>query len=402
MFTERAILHVDMDAFYASVEQHDDPTLRNQPVIVGGLGNRGVVAAASYEVRRFGVRSAMPMREALQRCPHAICVAPRFHRYQAISQQVFAIFREITPLVQGLSLDEAFLDVTASQSALGPAAEIATHIKQRIRAVTGLTASVGVAPSKLVAKIASDLRKPDGLVVVYPHEVSAFLDPLPIQKLFGIGAKTAARLTEAGLKTFQEVRLANEARLRPLLGSHALTIRQRASGNDTRAVEPDTDAKQISAETTFDIDLRDERRLEAHLVRLADRVATRVRRHHWIASRITLKIRRADFKTYTRQRLLKPATQETRALTDAARELLAEWRTEQPDAAIRLLGVGAGDLQIERQLELFAPQVSKRNRELDATIDSIREKFGGLALTRASNLDTPTRPLRPPKPSLDE
>jgi DNA polymerase-4 len=397
MFTERAILHVDMDAFYAAVEQHDDPRLRNQPVIVGGLGARGVVAAASYEVRQFGVRSAMPMREARQRCPHAICVAPRFERYQAISQQVFGIFREITPLVQGLSLDEAFLDVTSSQSAQGSAVDIATRIKQRIRVVTGLTASVGVAPNKLVAKIASDLRKPDGLVVVYPSEVTAFLDPLPIQKLFGIGAKTTAPLAAAGLTSFRDVRLAGEARLQSLLGKQALAIQRRASGNDTRPVQPDTDAKQISAETTFDIDLRDPRRLEAHLVRLADRVAARVRRQHWLASRVTVKIRRADFKTYTRQRLLRPPTQETRVLTDTARELLAEWRAEQPDAAIRLLGVGVGDLQTERQLELFAPQTSKLNQKLDATIDSIRAKFGAPALTRASNLDTPTRSPRTPK-----
>ncbi|MDQ1341543.1 MAG: polymerase, partial [Pseudomonadota bacterium] len=197
----RAILHVDMDAFYASVEQRDDPALRGKPVIVGGTGGRGVVAAASYEVRRFGVHSAMPVREALRRCPDAICVPPRIAHYAAVSQQIFAIFHEFTPLVQGLSLDEAFLDVTASTTALGDAAEIAREIKRRVRERTELTASVGVAPNKLVAKIASDLRKPDGLVVVRPDEVRELLDPLPIRKLFGLGAKTAPKVEALGIHT---------------------------------------------------------------------------------------------------------------------------------------------------------------------------------------------------------
>src|SRR5262245_52013050 len=196
---ERWILHVDMDAFYASVEQRDNPELRGKPVIVGGSSNRGVVAAASYEVRPFGVHSAMPTREALRRCPHAICVPPRFERYKAVSKLVFDVFREFTPVVEGLSLDEAFLDVTASQAALGSAEVIARHIRRLIRERTGLTASVGVAPNKLIAKIASDLRKPDGLVVVRPDEVTALLDPLPIRKLFGIGNKTAPQLEGMGI-----------------------------------------------------------------------------------------------------------------------------------------------------------------------------------------------------------
>jgi DNA polymerase IV len=207
----RAILHVDMDAFYASIEQRDNPALHGKPVIVGGTGHRGVVAAASYEVRQFGVRSAMPVREALQRCPHAICVRPRIGYYQQVSQQIFQVFHEFTPLVEGLSLDEAFLDVTHSQSALGSAEHIAAQIKQRIRERTQLTASVGVAPNKLVAKIASDLRKPDGLVVVYDNEITALLDPLPITRLFGIGNKTAPRLTALGIHTFRDLRLARES-----------------------------------------------------------------------------------------------------------------------------------------------------------------------------------------------
>ena len=199
MNTDRAILHVDMDAFYASVEQRDRPELRGKPVIVGGAGGRGVVAAASYEVRKFGVHSAMPTREALRRCPDAICVAPRLSHYSAVSREIFSVFHEFTPLVQGLSLDEAFLDVTASITALGAAEHIAREIKRRIRERTELTASVGVAPNKLVAKIASDLRKPDGLVIVRPGDVTALLDPLPIRKPFGLGEKTAPKVEALGI-----------------------------------------------------------------------------------------------------------------------------------------------------------------------------------------------------------
>ena len=253
----RAILHVDMDAFYASVEARDNPELRGKPLIVGGLGGRGVVAAASYEVRKFGVHSAMPMREALQRCPHAICVQPRFSRYKAVSKIVFDVFHEFTPLVEGLSLDEAFLDVTHSQAALGPAEVIGAEIKQRILARTGLTASVGVAPNKLIAKIASDLRKPDGLVVVHSDEATALLDPLPVRRLFGIGAKTAPQLERIGVMTLRDLRLAPDAALRPLFGAYVAQLKMRAAGVDDRPVIPDWDEKQISAEETFDVDIVD-------------------------------------------------------------------------------------------------------------------------------------------------
>src|SRR5215475_5935750 len=207
----RAVLHVDMDAFYASVEQHDDPRLAGQPLIVGWDGGRGVVAAASYEVRRFGVHSAMPMRTALKLCPHAVCVRPRMARYQEVSRTVFGVFHEFTPLVQGLSLDDAFLDVTASQELMGGAVEIARRIKQRIRELTGLTASVGVAPNKLVAKIASDLAKPDGLSVVEPGRVRAVLDPLSVRRLPGLGRKTGAKVEAASIATLGELRSAPDA-----------------------------------------------------------------------------------------------------------------------------------------------------------------------------------------------
>src|SRR5215469_11543036 len=223
----RAVLHVDMDAFYASVEQHDDPSLAGKPLVVGWDGGRGVVAAASYEVRRFGVHSAMPMRTALKLCPQAICVRPRMQRYQEVSGVVFGVFREITPLVQGLSLDEAFLDVTASQELLGGAVDIARSIKGRIRALTGLTASVGVAPNKLVAKIASDLNKPDGLTVVEAAGVHEVLDPLSVRRLPGLGRKTGARVEQLGIHTFAQLRSASDALLRPLFGRYTQRTRER-------------------------------------------------------------------------------------------------------------------------------------------------------------------------------
>jgi len=385
----RTILHVDMDAFYASVEQRDDPSLRGRPVIVGGTGDRGVVAAASYEVRRYGVHSAMPMREALRRCPQAVCVRPRIGHYADVSKQVFAIFHEFTPLVQGLSLDEAFLDVTAGTRALGDGEQVAREIKRRIQERTALTASVGVAPNKLVAKIASDLRKPDGLVVVRPEEINAVLDPLPIRKLFGLGAKTAPKVEALGIHTLGELRQASPARLRPIFGRYAERVLQRAAGIDTRPVVPDQDEKQVSAEETFDTDIADHARLHAEIVRLADKVGARLRSRELAAACVTVKIRRKDFTTYTRQRHFEPPTQETRVITTLATELLDAWLATQPSAALRLLGVGVSDLAPATQLDLFTAPQTARNRELDAAVDRIRERFGKVALAPASSLPRP-------------
>jgi DNA polymerase-4 len=375
-----------MDAFYASVEALDNPELRGKPLIVGGTGGRGVVAAASYEVRKYGVHSAMPMREALRRCPHAICVRPRFDRYKEVSRIVFEIFHEFTPLVQGLSLDEAFLDVTESQAALGSAETIAVAIKKQIVARTGVTASVGVAPNKLVAKIASDLRKPDGLVVVRDDEVTALLDPLPITRLFGIGKKTAPHLEHIGIRTLRDLRLASDSVLQPVFGRYVAGVKARAAGIDDRPVIADYDEKQISSEETFDTDISDRAQLHAQLAQLADRTAARLRSQGWLAERVVVKIRRKDFKTYTRQSAIRPATQQTRPLLEAATKLLDEWLREQPRAAIRLLGVGATDLTNEQQFELFTAPEAGRNQHLDAALDDIRAKFGNDAVARGSSL----------------
>jgi DNA polymerase-4 len=384
---DRWILHVDMDAFYASVEQRDDPSLRGRPVIVGGTGGRGVVAAASYEVRKFGVRSAMPMREALRRCPEAVCVQPRISHYAAESKRIFEVFHEFTPLVQGLSLDEAFLDVTGSLASLGPPGRIAAEIKRRIRDRTELTASVGVAPNKLVAKIASDLRKPDGLVIVGPDEVRALLDPLPIRRLFGLGAKTAPKVEALGIHTLGELSRAKPEQIRPIFGRYTERVQQRAAGIDDRPVVPDRDEKQISTEETFDTDIGDHAQLRADVVRLADRTCARLRARGLAANCVTVKIRRSDFTTYTRQRHIEPATRETRVVTAIALELLDQWLAAQPRAALRLLGVGVSELAPASQLDLFSAPQTVRNRELDATVDRIREKFGRVALKPASSLE---------------
>jgi len=380
----RAILHVDMDAFYASVEERDRPELKGKPLIVGGTTGRGVVAAASYAVRRFGVRSAMPMREALRRCPEAIVVHPRMARYKEISDQVFAIFHEFTPLVEGLSLDEAFLDVTASQQLLGEPEKIGADIRRRIAAQTGLTASVGIAPNKLLAKIASDLNKPDGMCRIDAGNMREILDPLPIHKLFGVGQKTLPKVLAAGIHTFGDARTAGEAVLWRAFGTHGKAMRDRAAGLDDRPVEPSREEKSISAEETFDTDIRAPAQLYAQLKALADRTASRLRAHKLLAGRVSVKIRRGDFTTYTRQRALEPPTQDTAVVSAAAEALLSGWLASQPLAAVRLLGVGVSDLQVIRQQDLFsAPQSASR---LDSAVDGIRDRFGQGLLTRASLL----------------
>jgi DNA polymerase-4 len=383
----RAILHIDMDAFYASVEEQDRPELKGKPLIVGGTSGRGVVAAASYAVRRYGVRSAMPMREALRLCPDAVCVHPRMARYKQVSEQVFAIFREFTPIVEGLSLDEAFLDVTSSQQLMGSAESIGGEIRRRIRGQTGLTASVGIAPNKLLAKIASDLNKPDGMCRIGADNVREILDALPVEKLFGVGPKTLPAVHAAGIRSFRDLRLAGDEVLWRAFGKHGTAMRARASGLDDRPVEADREEKSISAEETYATDLRGAAVLNVQLLRLVDRAASRLRAHQLSAGTVNVKIRRADFKTYTRQRVLEPPTQDTAAVSAAAKTLLEGWLATQPNAAVRLLGVGVSDLQTLQQADLFSGPGAPSSR-LDEAIDGIRGRCGAGMLTRASLLSS--------------
>jgi DNA polymerase IV len=374
-----------MDAFYASVEQHDNPQLAGLPVIVGWAGGRGVVTAASYEARPYGVRSAMPMRTALRLCPHAVCVRPRMARYQEVSRGVFGVFREVTPLVEGLSLDEAFLDVTASQELLGGAVEIARRIKLRIRELTGLTASVGVAPNKLVAKIASDLGKPDGLTVVEPARVREVLDPLSVRRLPGLGRKTGARVEDAGISTLAQLRTAPDAVLWPLFGRYTAWIRERASGIDERPVVPDAEEKSLSAEDTFEEDIADPTVLQRQLARLADLACQRLRRRELVTACVGVKIRRHDFTTFTRQRTIAPSTSAGRVIAGVAAELLERWLGAHPGAKLRLLGVVLTELKPASQLGLFEQE--RRGGRVDATLDEARARFGERALRRGNTIE---------------
>ncbi len=383
----RAILHVDMDAFFASVEQHDHPELAGKPLVVGHDGARGVVAAASYEVRRFGVRSAMPMSTALRLCPTAICVPPRIARYREVSAQVFAIFRATTPLVQGLSLDEAFLDVTASVQLLGEPPAIARRIKEQIRARTGLSASVGVAPNKLVAKIASDLDKPDGLTLVPAERIREVLDPLSVRRLPGLGRKLGEKVEAAGLRTLRDLRTASDAVLWPLFGRDTPRMRERAAGIDKRPVSNDVEDKSLSAEDTFVHDLDDSRELDGHLCRLAEKAGERLRAKGLMTGRVGVKIRCHDFATFTRQRAIAPPTQDGRALRDVARDLLTRWLAEHRGAKLRLLGVVLGELAPAAQLGLFERTGNGGARRLDSALDQVRERFGSRALRRGNMLD---------------
>jgi DNA polymerase-4 len=381
----RAVLHVDMDAFYASVEQRDDPTLKGKPLIVGWDGGRGVVAAASYEVRRFGVHSAMPMHQALRLCPQAVCVRPRMARYQEVSRIVFGAFHELTPLVQGLSLDEAFLDVTASQQLHGDSVQIAQRIKRRILELTGLTASVGVAPNKLVAKIASDLAKPDGLTVVTAERVREVLDPLSVRRMPGLGRKTGAKVEAAGIATLGQLRSAPDAVLWPLFGRYTAWMRERAAGVDERPVQPDMEDKSISAEDTFARDIGEAPLLQRELARLADLATTRLRARGLVTGCVGVKIRRGDFTTFTRQRAVAPPTSEGRTVSAVAAELLTRWLMVNRGAKLRLLGVVLTELTPAAQLGLF--EDPRQSGRLDAALDEARARFGAKALRRGNTIE---------------
>lgn len=383
----RSILHVDMDAFYASVEQRDDPQLRGKPVVVGGSSNRGVVAAASYEVRKFGVRSAMSMADARRRCPDLIRVQPRMSHYQAVSKQIFEIFREFTPVVEGLSLDEAFLDVTACHSLHGTSIAIATKIKQAIRDRTGLNASVGIAENKLVAKIASDLDKPDGLTILLGDSVRDRLDPLPVSVIPGIGKKTLARLHDINIFSVADLRLAPDRDLKAIFGRYAQRTRERAAGMDNRPVVSSREEKSISAEETYDVDLGDRGEMERELLRLAEITARRLRKSSLQAGTVQIKIRQADFQTFTRQKSLQPPVNNTDQIHQVACQLLGNWLENNPGMRIRLLGVGGSKLSPAEQRDLFADDDTPVAGAVDQTVDDIRDRFGNASVARARTLE---------------
>jgi DNA polymerase IV len=391
---DRAILHVDMDAFYASVEQLDDPSLRGRPVLVGGTGPRGVVAAASYEARAFGCRSAMPSAVAMRLCPQAVFVRGRFERYRELSESVFAIFEAFTPLVQPLSIDEAFLDVTGSERLLGPALEIAREIRARVRRETGgLTASVGVAPNKFLAKLASETGKPDGLTVIAPERVREVLDPLPVGRMWGVGPAAEKRLHRMGIRTFAQLRQTDPGALRAALGAWGERAWRLARGEDDRPVVPDHEAKSIGHETTFHEDVADPESVRSVLLGLTEGVARRLRRKSRLARTVTCKIRFGDFQTITRTRTLEPATDATADLWQAARGTFDAWaaRDFRP---VRLIGVQAGGLgeRGDTQLGLFDEGGGDRRRALDEASDAVALRFGSGAIRRARTL--PERPAR--------
>jgi DNA polymerase-4 len=339
----RRIIHLDMDAFYASVEQRDDPALRGRPVAVGGPADgRGVVAAASYEARRFGVRSAMPMARALRQCPQLIVVRPDFARYREASQRVMAILRGVTPLVEPLSLDEAYLDVTENAWGMPLATDVARELKRRIRGELALTASAGVAPNKFLAKIASGWRKPDGLTVIAPERVEAFLQQLPVEALWGVGPVTARKLHAIGITRLVEVRTADREILAGAVGSLADWLLRLAHGDDPRPVLPERERKSVSAETTYAADLRDLASMQAEVARLARRVAGVLEQQALHARTVTLKVRYDDFATVTRSHTNAVAMADAAAIAERACALLE--RTQAATRPIRLLGVGTHGL----------------------------------------------------------
>ncbi|MTV26181.1 DNA polymerase IV [Nitriliruptoraceae bacterium ZYF776] len=393
------ILHVDMDAFFASVEQRDDPDLRGRPVVVGGAGGRGVVAAASYEARRFGIRSAMPMVQARRRCPDLVIAPHRFEVYRDVSRAVMAILQDVTPAVEPLSVDEAFLDVRGAIRLFGSPVTIGASIRRRIRDELDLPCSVGVGPTKSVAKLLSAKAKPDGLLHWPADEVVARLRPLPVSDLWGAGPRTVERLETYGFRTVGQLADTDLRTLQRVVGDAAgAHLHALANGRDPRSVTPHEPARSISAETTFDVDVDDPDQLDRVLLRLGEKVGRRLR-HAEVAGRtVTLKVRFASFETVTRSRTLAEATDRTHDVVGAARALLAGLRLER--ARVRLLGVGVSNLadgDAARQLALDAPAAAAapwsdhRWEDVDRVADEVAERFRDVGVSFASLLDDDDR-----------
>ncbi|MEU8261297.1 DNA polymerase IV [Micromonospora sp. NPDC048999] len=380
------ILHVDMDAFFASVEVRHRPELRGRPVVVGGIGPRGVVSSASYEARRYGVRSAMPTARARALCPHAVYLPPDFAQYSAASRAVMQIFRDVTPLVEPLSLDEAFLDVTGARRLFGPPTRIARLIRRRVAEEQGLTCSVGVAPSKFVAKLGSTRAKPDGLLVIPAARVLEFLHPLPVEALWGVGERSAEALRRLGLRTVGELAEAPTGLLRRAVGeAAAIHLHELASGRDPRRVSPEQVEKSIGAEVTFDTDVTDPAEIRRALLALAEKVGARVRTAGQVGRTVSLKVRLADFRTVNRSRTLTVPTDTAREMFDTAWAL---WTALAPGEPVRLVGVRleglAAAAETPRQLTLGAPE--RGWREAEAAADAAAARFGRSVIGPASLL----------------
>ncbi len=386
----RDILHCDLDAFYASVEQRDHPEYRGRPVIVGGGPNeRGVVSAASYEARRFGIRSAMPLRQAGKLCPHGIFVPGDFEAYEAASDAVMALFAERTPLVQPISLDEAFLDITATAHLFGGVEACARDLKRAVREEVGLVVSVGIASNKLCAKVASDLRKPDGFVVVPRGGEAAFLAPLAVSRLWGVGPRTQEVLEGFGMRTIGDLAAADPTLLEARFGEHGKDIGERARGIDDDPVLAEMDPpKSVGHAHTFDRNTLDRALIEATLLRLAEGVGRRLRRHELRGRTVTLQLRVAPFETRTRQQTLAEATSDDLRIFSTARRLLREALDSDRAAGhvspVRLVGVTVSGLVAGEQLDLFS---AARAARLNAALDAVRSRFGDRALDRASARD---------------
>lgn len=402
------IAHADMDAFYASVEQLDDPTLRGKPLLVGPRSRRGVVLTASYEARPFGVGSAMPMAQALDRCPHAIVVPPRFERYTEISTRIMQVFDTFSPTVEPLSLDEAFLDLSGAEGLFGPPEVMGRRIKDAVRSATGLAVTVGIASTKHVAKIASALHKPDGLTVVEHASTRAFLAPLPVERMWGVGPKMKARLNALGFITIGDLARAEPSDLRHRLGQHGTHLHTLARGEDPRSVESRRQERSIGSERTLESDVRRIEDIEMHLRRAADRVSARLRRKALKARGVRIKLKRTDFTLHSRQCHIEPATDLGEVLFQSGRALLPELL---PLAPFRLIGLAAFDLDsgtASPQLDLFAEP--PRQSQLEKALDNVSARFGRLALRRAADLSrsgtvmgtAPTLDFRASTPAFED
>lgn len=392
------ILHADMDAFYASIEQRDRPELRGKPVIVGGTSLRGVVSAASYEARRFGVHSAMPTAQARKLCPQAVFLPGDMAKYQRVSAQIRTVFETVSPLVEPLSLDEAFIDITGSTTLLGSPRTIGTLLRARVREATDLAVSVGIGPGKMVAKIASDLSKPDGLLEVDPGGVPEFLAPLPVGRLWGVGPVTQQALLGAGITTIGQLASTPRQRLVQRVGARGADhLQALATGRDSRDVEPDRDAKSYGEENTFGDDVRDSSTVRAAIVEHADAVARRLRRDGVETRTVVLKIKLAvplgggKFPQLTRQTTLRTATNDGAAIAGAALEL---WELHRPAEAVRLIGVTAAGIVAAGggQLMLFGDPQTRKRGQLNHALDRIVERFGSASIHRGSG---PTPKMAP-------